>query len=130
MILLPALKGFLKGTDVADLAQGGFWINHAENNVPRPNVIMQLMGGSDGMTHQGPDGLFRETVRIYSRADRDIDAARLGAAIKSRLHGARFISEGIAVQLCRHANGLSDFNEQAKVQRQIDSYVVSWRYNS
>lgn len=130
MEILVALKEMmLLSEEVRNRLQGGVWLNRVDQNDKRPNIMLQLMGGADGMTHQGPDGLNRNTVRIYFRADNDKDAALLAKAAARFLHGYSGLAAGISVQLCQRTQSTSDFHDEATVQRQIDSYVVSWRYS-
>lgn len=131
MQILVCIKSFLRSSpSVQSKLGGGIWNNEADQADPLPNIVMMLMGGGDEITHQGPDGLMRQTIRIYSRGKTDAEAAELAEAVRLQLHGARFSTSTISVQLCQRTNGTSDFNAEAKVQRQIDSYMVAWRYNA
>ncbi len=131
MQILPVIKQLLlTRSAVTAILRGSIWNNEAGQNDALPNIVMGLIGGSDDLTHQGPDGLMRQTIRLYSRGRTDVEAATLGEAARRALHGATFSALGINVLLCQHTNQVSDFNAEANVQRQIDSYMVAWRYSA
>lgn len=96
----------------------------------RPDIVLMLMGGADGWTQSGPHGLFQQTVRIYYRGDSDEEATLLAKAGTKALNGRTAMAYGMEAKQCRRTNSVSDYNDEASVHRQIDSYVVAWGYSS
>lgn len=128
MKILTVLRKKLQDTSaVTTLAGGGIHMNEVPQNAERPNLMLMLVSGSDGWTHQGPDGLHQDIVRIYSRGDEMQDAGTLADAVITALNGWAGTYYGAAVALVQHVNRTGDYQDAAKVHRQIDDFRVTYR---
>jgi hypothetical protein len=128
MKILPVIRGLLiNAPAVTAKRAGGVFINDVPGpNEPRPNVSMQLVSSLEEFTHQGPDGLVRDRVRIWSRGTTNQQAAELAAAISATLNGWQGVRSGLDVQVIMKKMSISDYQENAQVHRQIDDYAVFW----
>lgn len=128
MIVLTAIRKKLQDTSaVTTLATGGIYMVEVPQNASRPNIMLMSISGSDDWSHQGPDGLYQDIVRIYSRGDSFEDAVRTAAAVKAALNGWIGTNYGVAVKLTQHVNTTGDYQDAAKVFRQIDDFRVTYR---
>lgn len=132
MEVLTAIKAMLERNEAVIAAmKGSVWLNHqGMQDEELPNIVLTLMGGSDNWTHQGPTGLLRQTIRVMYRAKTDVEVVRLSKAGSNALNGRSGIYYDMTILQCMRTQQTSDFNDLAQIQRQIDSYVVSWQYNS
>jgi hypothetical protein len=130
MIVLTALRKVLQDdAQVSGYATGGIYFLEVAQDAARPNVMLMTMTGSDDWTHQGPDNLNQDVVRIYSRGDSAEQAIVLAERVRTAINGyveaaARY---GIAIDLVQHINTTGDYQDGAKVFRQIDDYRVTYR---
>ena len=106
---------------------GGIYINAAPESAALPNIILAAVGGGEGLTHGGPDGLLHERVRIWARGKEAAQAGELGIAIDRALHGFSGTVSGASVQLIEKVMTTSDFQEGAMAQRSILDVRVHWR---
>lgn len=127
MKILPVIRSLLDANPAVTAKRtGGVFINAVPEGEARPNVQIMLVSGLEEFTHQGPSGLVHDRVRIWSRGNTDREAGELGAAVADALNGWRGLSAGISVQLIRKTMTVSDYQEAAKVHRQIDDFEVAW----
>lgn len=130
MIALTALRKLLQdnGT-VASLATGGIHMIEVPQDSERPNVMLMTVSGQDDWSHDGPDGLFQHVVRIYSRGDTFQQAVQLADAVKDVLNAyvSATATYGVTFQLVQHINTTGDYQDAAKVFRQIDDYRAHYR---
>lgn len=126
-ILTVLRKRLQDSAGVTSIATGGIYMNNVEQASGRPNVMLMLVSGSDEWTHQGPDGLHQDVVRIYSRSDDMEGVGTLAAAINAALNGWSGAYYGVSVALTQHINRAGDYQDAAKVYRQIDDYRVTYR---
>jgi hypothetical protein len=127
MRILPVLRSILTASSgVTAKRTGGIFINAVPVSEAKPNVQLMLVSGLEEWTHQGPSGLVEDRVRIWSRGLTDQQAAELGDAIRVALNGYQGTQSGVWINLARRVMSISDFQEGAKVHRQIDDYDVHW----
>lgn len=131
MIVLTALRKVLQDeAAVVALAVGGIHLTEVAQDSLRPNINLMLISGSDDWSHDGNDGLYQELVRIYSRGDTFGEARTTAAAIKAVLNGYTGTEYGVYVKLTQLINSNGDYQDGAKVFRQIDDYRVSYRLDA
>lgn len=128
MKILPVVRSILlAASGVTAKRVGGILINAMPGpDEPRPNVTLQLVSELEEFTHQGPSGLVHDRVRIWSRGNTPQQAGELGDAVRATLNGWQGTQSGISVQLIMRTMSTSDYQEAAKVHRQIDDYDVHW----
>lgn len=130
MEVLTALRQILlTNTNTAGAASGGIFLVQVGQNAARPNLMLMLVSGDDDWTHQGPDGLFQQIVRIYSRGDTVQEASELASAVREVLNGYVSASStyGVSIKLAQRTNSTGDYQDGAEVYRQIDDYRVTYR---
>jgi hypothetical protein len=128
MKILPVLRTILLAAPgVTAKRTGGVLLNAMPGpDEERPNAAMQLVSGLEEFTHSGPSGLVHDRVRIWSRGNTAQQAGELGDVIRAVLNGWQGTQSGIRVQLIVRTMSTSDYQEAAKVHRQIDDYDVHW----
>ena len=99
-------------------------------NPDMPNITIHLVSGSDDMTHDGPDGLNMDMVRIFSKATVDQQTSAIAVAARKALNGYVGIVSGHRIQLITHRNRNSDHDTEAGIYRQIDDYRVAYSETS
>lgn len=125
---LPIVRAILAAAaGVTAARSGGIRTNTAREKDPLPNVVIMAVGGSEGMSHQGPSGLLSERVRIWARAATADQAGTLGVAIDRALNGYTGNVSGASVQLVEKVSTMSDYEANALVQRMILDFRVHWR---
>lgn len=125
---LTALRNVLANdADVAAYATGGIHFNQVQQGAKRPNVMLMTVSGADDWTHQGPDGLYQNLVRVYSRGDTYEQASTLAAHVRDALNGYIGSVYGIDVKLTQMVNTTGDYQDAAKIYRQIEDYRVTYR---
>lgn len=128
MIILTVLRArLLEIPAVVAAVPGGIHLVDVAQNSRRPNLALTLISGADDWTHQGPDGLNQDIVRIFSRGDTFEQAAKSGRLVKSALNGWTGSLFDVSVQLVQHTNRTGDYQDAAKVFRQIDDFRVTYR---
>jgi hypothetical protein len=125
---LSAIRDVLKNdADVASYATGGIFFLQVDQGAERPNVMLMTVSGADDWTHQGPDGLHQDLIRIYSRADTYQHATELARRVRAALNGYIGSKFGIDVQLTQFLNTTGDYQDAAKIYRQIEDFRVTYR---
>ena len=125
MEILTVLKKMLvDDVNVSAAAIGGIHIFAAPQNSDRPNVVLMLTGGTDDFTQQGPMNFNEDRVRVYSRGNSDRETAELGRKVYNVLQNATALEYDITVKRIFHIFRTGDYDEKAKVFRQIDDYRV------
>lgn len=128
MEILTALKKVIEADAGVDLKRNGsVWLNTVNQDDDRPNVMLMLVGGGQDYSHQGPTGLYSQLVRIYSYGRTAQEAGELGRAISDLLRTYQGTEYGHTVSLCMHTNTNGDYQDDAKVHRQMDDYDVHYR---
>jgi hypothetical protein len=130
MKILTAIRKILQDdSGVAGLATGGVHIIEVAQNSRRPNVMLMQISGNDDVMHDGADGLHQDAIRIYCRGDTVEQASLLSDAVAAVLH--TYVSPaavyGVTIQLAHKVNSNGDFQDDAKVFRQIEDYRVHYR---
>ncbi len=130
MLVLTAIRKILQDdSSIAGAATGGIHMVDVPADSERPNIMIMLISDADGWTHQGPDGLQQGIARIYSRGDTLEQAVTLGKTIKTVLNGYVSTADiyGLSIELLQHSNSNGDYQDAAKVYRQIDDYRFTYR---
>lgn len=128
MEILTVVKSVLENAAAVTAKRtGGIWINQVGQNEPRPNLMLMLVSGGQDYTHQGPTQFFDALVRIYARGDTDREAAQLGRTVQDTLENWTGTVYGHTVSLCQHINTNGDYQDAAKVYRQIDDFRLFYR---
>jgi hypothetical protein len=124
---LPLIRTILlAAADVTAKRSGDLYLNGAPEGAALPNVVLMSVGGGEGMSHDGPDGLLHERVRIWARAATPKAAGELCIAIDKALHGYSGTVSGAAVRLVEKVMTTSDFDDKATVQRAIIDFRIHW----
>lgn len=131
MEILTVFKKIL-GDNVAVTAKrrGGIYLNEAEQDSERPNVVLLLVSGGEGYTHMGPDNLHDDLVRVYCRGETAQQAGELGTAVEMALKRWTGVLFGHEVQLIQHLNRNSDYDSGAKIYRQITDFRAFYNRTS
>lgn len=125
MLILTAYKSVLVATPaVNNIVAGRIYIGRVDQNIIRPNVLLQMPESGQEYSHSGPTGLFDAHVRIIARADTDVAAFTLGEAIARTLQNWRGTAMGCAVQMTEHFNSIGDYDEAAKVFMQVEEFTA------
>ena len=130
MQVLTAIRSILLGeSTVAGTATGGVHMLDVSQDSKRPNVMLMTVSGAEGWTQTGPDGLHQDLVRIYSRGDTLEEALTMSDAIYNAFNGyvAAAAVYGVTIKLAQRVNQTGDYQDGAKVYRQIDDYRVTYR---
>lgn len=127
MKAMTAIRAALRA-DAAAMAVlvGDVHLDQADDGALRPNVVLEQIGGSDGLVQSGPDGFYRPVVRAYIRADSASARASAAEHVHRVLHGHSGTYYGAVVQLIHRTSSNSDYQDLAKVYRQIDDYRVNF----
>lgn len=127
MKAMTAIRGALRA-DAAAMAVivGDIHLDQAPDGAALPHVVLEQIGGSDGMVQSGPDGLHRPVVRIYIRAYTTSERSTAAGHVHRVLHGHSGTYYGAVVQLIHRTSSNSDYQEPARVYRQIDDYRVTF----
>ncbi|WP_417257355.1 tail completion protein gp17 [Celeribacter sp.] len=64
------------------------WIKHPQGR-PYPAIVLSVVGNADGLTQQGPDGLWRGRVQVDCYARDYLGAVQLKDAVVGVLSGYR-----------------------------------------
>ena len=125
MQILTVLKKMLADdVDVSTAAVGGIHIFVAPQDSNRPNVVLMLIGGRDEFTQQGPMNFHDARVRVYSRGNNDQETAELGRKAYNVLQYGTALEYAITVKRIYHIFQTGDYDEKAKIFRQIDDFRV------
>lgn len=125
MIILPELREFLLADSGVQAASTGVNIGRAPAEAAKPNLVLTLFNGSEGYTHDGPDGLEEDLVRIFCRANTPEKASELAEAVKTAIGSLQNQVVGTRlVQGCFHINHNGDYTDDFSVFRQIDDYRI------
>lgn len=128
MEALPIIRAILKAAaGVTAKRTGGIHVNEATQGDAMPDVVLMAVGGGEGLSQQGADGLLHERVRIWARAKTAKEAGQLGIAIDKALHGYSGTVAGATVQLVEKVLSTSDYDDKAEVQRAIIDVRIHWR---
>lgn len=128
MEALPLVRSILKAAaGVTAKRTGDVCLNAAPEKEGLPNVVIASVGGGEGMTHAGPDGLLHDRVRIWARARSPKEAKDLGVAIDRALNGYTGTVLGASVQSVQKVMTMSDYQDGAAVQRSILDFRIWWR---
>lgn len=127
MEALPLVRAILlANAGVTAERVGGVHINAAPEDDRLPNLVIMAVGGGEGMTHGGPDGLLHDRVRVYARARTAEEAGELGIAVDKALNAFVGTVMGASVQLVAKVLTMSDYQEGAKAQRAILEFRIHW----
>lgn len=128
MEALPLVRSILKAAaGVTAKRTGDVCLNTAPEGEGLPNVVLASVGGGEGMTHAGPDGLLHDRVRVWARGRTPKEAGELGTAIDLALNGYAGTVLGASVQSVQKVMVTSDFQDGASVHRSILDFRVWWR---
>ncbi|WP_420408302.1 tail completion protein gp17 [Hoeflea sp.] len=128
MEALPIVRTILlAAAGVTAKRTGGIHLNVATQGDALPNAVLMSVGGGEGLSHEGADGLLHDRVRIWARAKTAKEADQLGTAIDKALHGYSGTVSGAAVQLVEKVLTTSDHDDKAEVQRSIIDVRIHWR---
>lgn len=85
-----ALRALLEGdAEIAALASGGIdWLSRGQLGGPA-FITLQQIGGAQGQTHDGPDGLLSARVQVDCWADAASEAEAMATVVRVRLNGHR-----------------------------------------
>lgn len=127
MKAMTVIRGALRADSAAmAVLVGDIHLGEVDDGALRPHAVLEQIGGSDGLIQSGPDGFYRPVVRVYIRADNEADRATAGEHVHRVLHGFSGTYYGAVVQLIHRTSSNSDYQDQAKVYRQIDDYRVTY----
>lgn len=124
LVIIRAI--LLASAAVTAVRHGGVYTNVAPQDAALPNVVIMAVGGGEGMSHCGPDGLKHERVRIWARGRRAEAALALGIAIDKALNGYVGTIAGARVQLVSKVMTLSDYDDDVDQHRSILDFRVHW----
>lgn len=128
MEALPIILAILSvASSVTAKRTGGIHVNAAPQGDALPNIVLMAVGGGEGLTQTGPDGLLHERVRIWARGATAREAGELSIAIDQALHGYSGTVSGATVQLVEKMLTTSDYDDKAIVQRAIVDVRIHWR---
>jgi hypothetical protein len=92
-----------------------------------PYIVLQTISGSEGLTMNGPDGLFEGRVQIDVYGQIIDQVEQISEAVKGVLHGYR----GGGFRLIRHVGEREDreggSNEPERLFRSGLDFTVAWR---
>lgn len=119
-----ALRELVRG-GVGQLAPGGVdWMEQPQAT-EGSFVVLQTISGSDGHTHDGPDGLFQGRVQADCYADRYADAVALADALTRRLDGHSGAGFAGIFHLGTR-DGLADADPDLLPRVSLD-FMINWR---
>lgn len=124
LVIIRAI--LLASAGVTAVRHGGIYSNVAPQDAALPNVVIMAVGGGEGLTHGGPDGLKHERVRIWARGRRAEAALALGVAIDKALNGYTGTIAGAHVQLVAKAMTMSDYDNDLDQHRSILDFRIHW----
>lgn len=106
------------------------WLVHPQGE-PLPAVVLNLIGGAEGYTMQGRDGLFRGAVQIDAYAHDLAQAVHLGREVEAVLSGYRGpgaagVFGGIFLTATRMTRE-GGTNEAERPFRRSMDFDVNWR---
>lgn len=130
MLVLTAIRKILKDDSaVAGILASDIYFMNVAQDAKRPNAMLLPVSGNDDLSHQGPDGLRQDVIRIYCRGDTFQQAESLARAIRGVLHA--YVSPapvyGVTIKLAHHVMTAGDYQDNAEVFRQIEDYRVHYR---
>lgn len=133
MEILAVVKALLlENDDYKTALKGGVHIGKVDQNSQLPNLLVTMISGNNGWSHQGPVNLFDYRLRLFHRgstAQQVSDLRKLAYAILQDYHlrPTYFEAYGIKITNIFHLNETGDYNDGAEVQRTIDDYRVVYR---
>lgn len=103
--------------DWGDSAQGA----------PMPRVVLNVIGNAEGLTQQGPDGLFSGRVQVDCYAISYAQAKTLARAVRSRLHGYAGGGFQLVTGASERDSRESGTNEAERPFRVSLDFLTEWR---
>lgn len=101
------------------------WKRLPQRREDLPCIVLHVVSGTDGLTQQGPDGLWQGRVQIDCYAADYATAATLAGAVRGFLHGYR--GEGFRGVF---AKGIRDDQDEGASDRPFlisTDFMVNWR---
>lgn len=125
MIILTVYRSvLLSAPSVASKLNGGVLFEWGGQDIPRPNIILQMPESGQDYSHQGPVGLIDGHLRVISRAETFQAATELGDAVQSTLETWTGTLFGHAVQKTEHFNSMSAYDDGAKIFTRTDEFTA------
>ena len=128
MEILTVIRKIINDDAPASLAAvGGVHLYRIPQNSERPNVVLDLIGGSDSLTQQGPANFNDDRIRIACRGNTDEQAIVLAKKVHDVLQNGTATEYGITVTRIFHIFRTGDYDEKAGVYRQFDDYRIFYK---
>ncbi len=128
MEILTVIKKIIIDDAAAGAAAvGGVHLYRIPQNSERPNVVLDLIGGSDSLTQQGPANFHDDRIRIACRGDTDEQAIVLARKVHDALHNGTAAEYGITVTRIFHIFRTGDYDDKADTYRQFDDYRIFYQ---
>jgi hypothetical protein len=102
------------------------WGAHPQG-VALPGVVLSVASNSEGLTQQGPDGLFDGRVQADCYAMSYAEAKAASRAIILRLHGYRGNGFGLVRHVATRDSREGGANEAERPYRVSLDFLTSWR---
>lgn len=128
MEILTVIKKVLEdNSGVSTLATGGIHLFKVPQNGQRPNIVLDLISGTDSWTQQGPMKFYDVRVRVICRGSDDNKVRELGKASFALLQNGTGTEYGIEITNIFHTMMTGDYQDAAEIYRQIDDYRVHYK---
>jgi len=98
--------------------------DRAPDDVARPYIVYQLIGGERDQTQESAVSLSTQRFQLDCIAERSDKAKELAAEVKNALHGYTGTIAGVKVDFINAFDGPGGFSETTKVYRRIVEIVV------
>lgn len=92
-----------------------------------PYVVLMVVGNEEGLTQQGPDGLFEGRVQIDCYAPTYGAAKLLSRAVRGTLHGHSGGGFGLVQHVATRDSREGGTNEAERLHRVSMDFLTAWR---
>lgn len=92
-----------------------------------PGLILNVIGNEEGLTQQGPDGLFQGRVQIDAYAATYGGAKQLSRAVRAVLHGYSGGGFGLVQHVATRESREGGTNEAERPYRVSLDFTTAWR---
>ncbi len=128
MLILTCYRGvLLANAPISARARGGVHLGTVEEGARRRNVLLSLIGMGQDYRHQGAVALMDAGVRIEARADTPQAAGELGEMILDLLQDWTGTMFNCAVQMTKHENSMSGYDDVRKVHTYTHEFTSFYR---
>ena len=102
------------------------WGEHPQG-ADKPYITLMTVSDNEGLTQQGPDGLFQGRVQVDCCAPTYEQAKQVSRALRTALHGYRGGGFGLVTHVATRDSREGGTNEAERLFRVSLDFTTAWR---